>query len=82
MFRFDGQALATHRLERGFSPTQLAAAIGRTAKAISRYESGEYEPKGSTLLRLSEVLGVPVSDFYQRVGGQDNELVGANEGLG
>lgn len=53
-----GGRLRRLRLERGLSQEQLAAQAGIVQSAISAFESGEKEPRISTLQRLASCLGV------------------------
>lgn len=47
----------------GMRKRDLAAAIDRTAAAVSQYELGQSRPSGETLRRCADALGVPVSFF-------------------
>lgn len=47
----------------GLRKRDLAAAIGRTAAAVSQYELGQSRPSGETLDRCAAALDVPVSFF-------------------
>jgi transcriptional regulator with XRE-family HTH domain len=51
------------RKELGMSQEELAKLIGATQANISWWESGEVEPKASSLRRLAEVFGCTVDDF-------------------
>lgn len=50
--------IAEARKKKGWNQQQLAEAVGTTQQVISRYESGEREPKTSTLVKICEVTGV------------------------
>ena len=45
---------------------KLADALGNvvTRQALNKYEQGKMKPDSSLLIRLSEILGVPVDYFY------------------
>lgn len=42
----------------GFSQTELAEKIGISKRSVIAYESGEKEPRHSTLMKLAKALGV------------------------
>ncbi len=52
--------LVRYRAEHGLSQRALAARVGMKQPVIARLESGETEPKLSTLLRLAEALQTPI----------------------
>jgi ribosome-binding protein aMBF1 (putative translation factor) len=52
--------LVGYRAAHGLSQRQLAARVGMKQSAVARLESGDIEPKMSTLLRLSRALGKPL----------------------
>jgi transcriptional regulator with XRE-family HTH domain len=45
------------REERGWSQAELAEAAGLPPAAVSRYESGKYEPSVASLRKLLDALG-------------------------
>jgi len=47
----------------GASQTEVAERAELTPAALSQFESGKARPSGATVVRLSEVLGVPVGFF-------------------
>ena len=49
--------------ERGMTQLELAAKVGVTRAAMSRYVSGEREPRFATLLRIAEVLEVHTAEL-------------------
>jgi len=49
--------------ERGMTQLELAARVGVTRAAMSRYVSGEREPRLVTLVRIAEELGVHVGEL-------------------
>jgi transcriptional regulator with XRE-family HTH domain len=51
------------RMERGYSQEALATACQMPRSVISRIERGQHEPRISTLLTLSDALGVTVTAF-------------------
>ena len=44
----------------GLSQTELAEAVGISAKSLSRYESGERDPRASDLVKIADALGCSV----------------------
>jgi transcriptional regulator with XRE-family HTH domain len=52
-----------YREARGLTQRQLADQIGRSPSFLSHVENGDYLPSTKTLLALSRVLGVPISDL-------------------
>jgi len=57
------ERLATLLKKHGMTQLQLAARIGVTRAAMSRYVSGEREPRYVTLVRIAEELGVHVEQL-------------------
>ena len=54
------------RERKGVSLRELARLSGVGAATLCRIESGEANPRLSTLLSLAEVLGVFVGDLFKR----------------
>jgi ribosome-binding protein aMBF1 (putative translation factor) len=52
--------LSEQRRRKGLSQTRAAAAMGTSQSAVARIESGEADPKCSTLERLAASLGLQV----------------------
>lgn len=50
------------RIASGFSQDRVALEAGLSRAALSRIEAGKVDPQASTLQRISEVLGMPLSD--------------------
>jgi len=57
--------LAHYLQEMGISQIELAARIGVTRAAMSRYLSGDREPRFATLLRIAEELEVGVDELLR-----------------
>jgi len=51
-------SLTKLRLQAGLSQTQLAKLVGSRQPAIARLEKGEIDPGVSTIIKLSQALGV------------------------
>lgn len=60
---FDPQRLTLAREFRGLTKNELAEKVGRTASALSQFESGRTRPDGHTLARIALALGLPASFF-------------------
>lgn len=59
-----GQRVRTRRTLLGLSQERLGEAIGLTFQQVQKYERGSNRISAGTLYRLSQVLGVPVSFFF------------------
>jgi transcriptional regulator with XRE-family HTH domain len=60
-----GERLKEERLLRGWSQRDLAREAGTTAETISSIETGQHEPRPSTLRKLAEGLDLEVRDFFR-----------------
>jgi transcriptional regulator with XRE-family HTH domain len=75
--------IAAQRKERGLNQRELAAAIGIDPAAMSRVENGQRAVSVGELVKLADVLGVPVealladakpeSSIWLRVSGESPE---------
>ena len=54
------------RERKGVSLRELARRAGLGVATLSRIESGEANPRLSTLLQLAEVLGVFAGDLFEK----------------
>src|SRR5512140_2082835 len=59
-----GVRLRELREARGTSMRQLATRSGLSANALSMIERGKASPSVSTLYKLAEALGVPITEFF------------------
>jgi HTH-type transcriptional regulator / antitoxin HipB len=59
-----GERLKEERLLRGWSQRDLAREAGTTAETISSIETGQHEPRPSTLRKLAEGLDIEVRDLF------------------
>ncbi|MCL4530737.1 MAG: helix-turn-helix domain-containing protein [Chloroflexi bacterium] len=59
-----GQRLKELREERRMSIRGLATRSGLSANALSMIERGKTSPSVSTLYKLSDALGVPITEFF------------------
>src|SRR3990172_9251097 len=60
-----GRRLKRLRLEKGLTQKELAAEVGLDYTYIGKIERGEQLPSLKILLKISEVLAVPVNHFFQ-----------------
>jgi transcriptional regulator with XRE-family HTH domain len=60
-----GQRLKEERQLRGWSQRDLARETGVNTDTISGIETGQHEPRPSTLRKLAWGLGIEVRDFFQ-----------------
>lgn len=60
-----GARLRTMREERGLSIRALARASGISANALSVIERGKSSPSVSTLYKLTDALGVPITSLFR-----------------
>ena len=58
-----GQRLASLLEQRGMTQSDLAARVGVTRAAMSRYVSGDREPRFVTLVRIAQELDVHVDEL-------------------
>lgn len=58
-----GNFVCKLREEQGMTQAELAARLGITAAAVSKWENGESKPRVDMLYRLSELLGVSVEEL-------------------
>ena len=57
------ESIRDARLRKGFTQEELAHEMGVTQAAVSQWESGVTIPRTCDLLKLSEVLGISVSEL-------------------
>lgn len=75
-----GQRLKQLREEQNISMRGLATKSGLSANALSMIERGKTSPSVSTLYKLSEALGVPITEFFnQQLERQEVVYLKANE---
>jgi transcriptional regulator with XRE-family HTH domain len=61
-----GSRLRELREQQNISMRGLAAKSGLSANALSMIERGKTSPSVSTLYKLSEALGIPITDFFNQ----------------
>ena len=67
-----GQRLAALLEQQGMTQLDLAARVGVTRAAMSRYVSGDREPRFVTLVRIAEELDVHVDELLGTGTGTDS----------
>lgn len=60
---FDNERLKELLKEKGMSQAALARALGINPRLVCRYCHGQRKPRIDTLLRMAEVLRVPVNEL-------------------
>lgn len=76
-----GKFLYELRKEKGMTQAELAAALGVTNRAVSKWETGDAMPETSLLLPIARIFGVSVDELLdgkRRDGGKENG--GDNDG--
>lgn len=58
-----GEFLYALRKEKGMTQSELAAALGVTNKAVSKWETGDAMPETAQLLPISRIFGVSVDEL-------------------
>lgn len=59
-----GRNLRSNRKQRGLTQKQLGAGVGLTLQQIQKYENGSNRINVSRLHQFSEILKVPVAQFF------------------
>jgi transcriptional regulator with XRE-family HTH domain len=60
-----GRRLRLHRPSAGVSQTQVAEAMGVTFQQVQKYESGTNRIGIGRLIKVAEILDVPLSMFFE-----------------
>lgn len=58
------KALKRLRRDAGMTIDDVGAAVGRTGKAVSAWETGRSQPSAEMLIDLCRLFGVDISYFY------------------
>lgn len=61
-----GQNIKLFRERKNLSQQELAEKIRVGTQTVEKYESGEKKPDTQTILKISTVLDVPVSEFLKQ----------------
>ena len=75
-----GERLRKRRIEMGLSQSDIAGHLGLAFQQVQKYERGANRIGAGLLLRLSGILEVPVTYFYDGVA--DSKAAGAAVALG
>ena len=67
-----GSRVRLRRMVLGMSQEKLGNLLGLTFQQVQKYEKGTNRIGASRLYKLSEVLDVPVSFFYEELPGSEN----------
>jgi SOS-response transcriptional repressor LexA len=67
---FNPKKLKEKRREKGLTQEQIADLLGVHPVSYARWETGAREPKGEYLIKLSKILEVPPSYFFEEEGGK------------
>ena len=72
------ERLTNLRKEKGFSQEELAAQLGISRQAISKWERGEASPDTDNLISLSKIYGIGLDELlniygFKDVGEENNE---------
>jgi transcriptional regulator with XRE-family HTH domain len=60
-----GRNIRVFRLAKGLSQTALADALGVTFQQVQKYEKGINRVGSGRLLKMSTILGVKITDFFE-----------------
>lgn len=52
------------KLSKKGSQSDIAKALGVLPQSVSSWLAGHYRPSSSALLKIEEVFGIPMSDFF------------------
>lgn len=66
-----GKRVKAVRTQRGMTQQEVADALGRTFEGISNLERGKTAPNFKTLLAISEVLDLPMREFFDDIETED-----------
>jgi len=67
-----GKKIRQHRCMVGMSQKEIAQIIGITFQQVQKYEKGQNRISAARLWRLSRALNIPVSAFFEDVGGYES----------
>ncbi len=63
-----GKRLRERREAKGWTPSQLAIAIGVSERRIAKFEAGKESMDAARLFAAARLLNCAVADFFQRDG--------------
>ena len=62
-----GRRIAALRKENGYTQEQLAAKLGISNQAVSKWENGSSDPSTSNLLALAKLFGVSAEEILSKI---------------
>ena len=74
-----GNRVRLRRMLVGMSQEKLGEMLGLTFQQVQKYEKGVNRIGAGRLYQVANILGVPVSYFYEDVPDRQNEHLNANE---
>src|SRR3974390_2752228 len=74
-----GNRVRLRRMLVGMSQEKLGELLGLTFQQVQKYEKGVNRIGAGRLYQVADILGVPVSYFYEDVAERQNEHARANE---
>jgi transcriptional regulator with XRE-family HTH domain len=60
-----GRNIHIHRIDKGLTQTDLGKRIGVTFQQVQKYEQGMNRVGGGRLYKIADVLGLPISAFFE-----------------
>ncbi|WP_239449906.1 helix-turn-helix transcriptional regulator [Lactococcus lactis] len=72
--RYVGNKIKEQRIFLGLTQEELAKKVGVGKTTISNYEVGLRSPKKPQMIKLSEVFGISIDDFFPSVNPQNNNV--------
>src|ERR1700704_6909118 len=76
-----GRRVRTLRLQRSLSQTALADALGITFQQVQKYEKGVNRISSGRLVRIAEILKVPITFFFEGLAKDQKRSPGVDFGL-
>jgi transcriptional regulator with XRE-family HTH domain len=67
-----GRNVRIRRMARGLSQAQLARRLGLTFQQVQKYETGANRISSGRLVRIAQVLEIPMAALFEDVGGPAN----------
>jgi transcriptional regulator with XRE-family HTH domain len=74
-----GERVRMRRLLVNMSQVEMGEKIGVTFQQVQKYEKGTNRIGSSRLHRIAQILGVPISFFFEDIGGQKSSPAGLPE---
>ena len=68
-----GNTIKTLRRQRNISQEVLAAALGVSIQAVSKWENGTSDPSTSNLCALAKLYGIPVEELLHETQDEKSE---------